>query len=272
MKLRSKNGKIEITMSLVHVTPELAQKWLDNGDNWRPLSLPRAQRLAGAITRGEWKFNGDTIRFDEHDKLMDGQTRLTALILAKKALDMLIVRGIKRSADSSIDTDQAVRKLDDRLKHKGYSNTRTASSITKRMDRGARKWSPNTRATTKSAPTFEELLKTFDKNEDLIVKWSARNHSMLGPYNSATCYQFCVFEREAPVLAERFFKAYSSGASLPAGDVVLQLHRRLMRRNEMKYVLTEASFVELLIEAWQAWRSGRPTKKLSRKLVKPADK
>ena len=69
----------------IKVTPHLASKWLQKNSCNRPLSQNTVYRYADAILSGEWKLNGDTIRFDSNGTLIDGQHRLHACVKAGKS-------------------------------------------------------------------------------------------------------------------------------------------------------------------------------------------
>ena len=66
-------------VSVKTITPAQAKKLLERNTNNRPVSKPHVKFLCGVIRRGEWKLNGDAIRFNS-ERLVDGQHRLAACI------------------------------------------------------------------------------------------------------------------------------------------------------------------------------------------------
>lgn len=90
---------------VVRVTPEVAGRWLAayHGPN-RSKADGHAEKLADAIRGGDWRLNGDAVRFDLNSQLFDGQHRLTACVAADKAIETLVVWGAKpREAQQTTD-------------------------------------------------------------------------------------------------------------------------------------------------------------------------
>ncbi len=69
----------------------------------RSLRLNHVESLAGEMIRGEWKLTGQPIIFDEHDKLIDGQHRMEAVVLSGVAIQTMVTRGIAPVAYNCID-------------------------------------------------------------------------------------------------------------------------------------------------------------------------
>jgi hypothetical protein len=62
------------------ITPELAEKFLEkNSNNYRKLSEKVVKAYQIDMETGNWKFNGDSIKFNKSGQLVDGQHRLTAI-------------------------------------------------------------------------------------------------------------------------------------------------------------------------------------------------
>lgn len=74
------------------ITPKLAQEWLDEAGTNRNLNTLTAARYAEAMKRGDWMLTSQGIAFDERDKLIDGQHRLSAICMAEVSVPMLVVR------------------------------------------------------------------------------------------------------------------------------------------------------------------------------------
>jgi len=72
------------------VTPELAQQWLSNKKENRKLRPSFIQFLASEIKRGDFQLTHQGIAFDENKKLIDGQHRLEAILLANQPVEMMV--------------------------------------------------------------------------------------------------------------------------------------------------------------------------------------
>lgn len=64
----------------VTVTPEIAKKWLATSKGNRALRASHINQLAYAMKSGEFKYNGDVIRFSSDGSLYDGHHRLNAIV------------------------------------------------------------------------------------------------------------------------------------------------------------------------------------------------
>lgn len=71
-----------MTQSFNHViiTPEMARDYLSRSAGNRNISKPYIAKLAAEIKSGNWKYNGDRIRFLQDGTLHDGHHRLTACV------------------------------------------------------------------------------------------------------------------------------------------------------------------------------------------------
>lgn len=90
--LASERRIAEVTAEVMLVTPKMATEWLASHENVRPLSKKRVESLAHDMQTGNWKVTHQGICFDEHDKLIDGQHRLHAVVLSGASVRMLVCR------------------------------------------------------------------------------------------------------------------------------------------------------------------------------------
>lgn len=112
--------------SKILVTPELATRLLQANQLNRPLAEGHAERIAGQIREGKWRFNGDTIKIATGGDILDGQHRLWAIIESDTPVESMIVTDIARDAFSTIDTIRKPRSLGDTVALTGnvrYRNT-----------------------------------------------------------------------------------------------------------------------------------------------------
>lgn len=118
-------------MKTMLVTPKLAEKFLATMGAQRRLSIKNVEMLAAAIMRNEWRLKNDGLAFDENGKLVDGQHRLKAVILAGKAVLMNIFYGLDPAATTMIDSGIRPRSMADRVRMfepelASYSSSRCA--------------------------------------------------------------------------------------------------------------------------------------------------
>ncbi len=83
-----------IHQELQLVTPEQAQKWLDeNNTQNRKLQESYAERLARDMENGKWEYTHEPIAFNCNGVLVDGQHRLRAIVLANMPMWMQVAYG-----------------------------------------------------------------------------------------------------------------------------------------------------------------------------------
>ena len=97
------------------ITPEVAAEYLQhNVQNNRNLRRNYVEMLARDIQRGAWRCTHQGIAFDDQGNLIDGQHRLSAVLLANKPVRMVVARGLVTDMVNSIDKG-AQRSLHDTI-------------------------------------------------------------------------------------------------------------------------------------------------------------
>lgn len=94
-----KKSEPNITSEVMDITPAIAKQMLEkNTNNPRngPISRAVVKSYADDILHDRWQLNGEAIVFDEDGRLVNGQHRLCGVIMAKKAVKMLVVKGVSR--------------------------------------------------------------------------------------------------------------------------------------------------------------------------------
>lgn len=98
-----------LTVAVVTFTATLAKEWLDHRNSRnRPIGKTDVKKYAAAMCGGEWELNGEPIVLDDKQKLVNGQHRLSAVILAAESdpdieVPMLVVAGVKSRAFDTFD-------------------------------------------------------------------------------------------------------------------------------------------------------------------------
>lgn len=90
-------------MKIVNITPDLARLWLKKNVKNRAISNKHVETLANELVHGNWKLNGETIKFNLRGELLDGQHRLHACILSGVAFNSYIITDIDNDAFDTID-------------------------------------------------------------------------------------------------------------------------------------------------------------------------
>lgn len=117
-----------ITSQVESVTPEVAANYLKMNLHNRPLNKGQVRFYSAQMQRGEWELNGEALIFADNGELLDGQTRLHAVIASGVTIQTVVVRGIKKDAFKTIDTARA-RTPGDILAIAGIKNATTVASF-----------------------------------------------------------------------------------------------------------------------------------------------
>jgi hypothetical protein len=111
----------DVTVAITHISPELAQTWLRFNTNNRRLDKRNVSHLRDAITQSEWYMNGEAIIFSDDGRLLNGQHRLWAIIMAGIGVDVLVVRGVNPKSFRTLDSGR-VRRAGEVLALDGEKN------------------------------------------------------------------------------------------------------------------------------------------------------
>lgn len=93
-----------IEFSCETISPRTAAAMLEKNAANRKPSRKVVREYAGAMARGEWIRNGETIKFDVDGNLRDGQHRLHAIIHCGRSIRLDVCRNIARRAYLTVDT------------------------------------------------------------------------------------------------------------------------------------------------------------------------
>lgn len=83
-----------ITSELEFISPEKAAKYLTFNTGNRNIRKGAVTTLSAAIARGEWKVTHQGIAFSDAGRLIDGQHRLSAVVMSGMTVQMMVSRGI----------------------------------------------------------------------------------------------------------------------------------------------------------------------------------
>jgi len=254
-------------VEILAVTPAMAEAWLKNNPRNRTVSEKLIKAYARDMSEGNWVLNGEAVKVSETGQLLDGQQRLAAVVLAGTTIPMVVVSGLPRQAQDTMDMGRK-RSLGDVFAIHGENNYNQLAAITRR----AWMWDAgNYRFTTKETPTAQELQATLEKFPSLrrSAEVATRTFVSFRPSSAAstgTAHHILNMVSESD--AAEFFARFAVGADLPKDHPILTLRNRLMtdsaaRKNNPFHVR-----VALFIRAWNALREGR---ELSRLVQGPND-
>lgn len=250
---------------LVKINPALAEEWLATLNVTRTLAPRRVNTLAEAIIRGEWKFDGNSIKFNTKGELIDGQHRLAAIIQAGATVESLVITNMQDDVIDVIDSGRA-RSLYDNMKMRGIPNASGTTAILVslfRYENGTYK--PALRSQNWTDATFSQVYARYNEDPEYwrrIYNMGHRIWEGSGAIQSAAglFYHFALALDQED--ADHFADQLSLGHGLQENDPAYVLRRMLAiknpnrpRRNYQHYAY--------LVKGWNAYREGRPVQVLS---------
>lgn len=253
------------------ITPALAKLYLTSNNNNRSLNKNLIKRYADAMVRGEWKMNGDSIRFSISGRLLDGQHRMSAIIESKRPIELLVIRGLAEDVFDTIDQGRK-RRMADVLHIQGFKNNVELGSLLSLIyyhqlgDIGKMK-----SQYIFPFPTPQQLLCVLQKDEKAIEYskkffLKLRCNSRLVP-SSICMYMHYVlvkkgYEKEAGVFLLHLIK----GANLEDESPILWVRNYFIKLKGDGFRIDKIYAAALMIKAWNAYIQNKKIKNITHKM------
>jgi hypothetical protein len=257
------------TVKIETVTPAMARRWLEGNVDNRRLRETRVVYYARMLTDDEWSLSPDAIAFDDQGVLINGQHRLSAVVVADAPARFIILRGVPAATQEIMDQNLS-RSLADQLHRRGISNVHVVA--------GAVKWLHQMAYTEETGnvhyqddsvrPSLRELLTVFEKNQELIEQ--APTIGRLRYYTKV---------RPGPTLAikhrlaqidpdetELFYERWTEGTGLQKSDPIWRLREWCISDARTRHTSGRAPsyrYVAYVFKAWNLWRDGMTTLRLN---------
>lgn len=255
-----------ITTSILKVTPEKAHTWLQQNPVNRAVRQRAVNTFAGAISRGEWSVNGESIKFDRDGNLLDGQHRLLAIVEAGRAVELNVVQGLDPQAQDTIDTG-ARRTPANALQLHGFSDANNTAAIATFIFRYDRRFLPRTHIG--HDPTVRQILDVLDDHEDLVrggVMYGRSLNKELPIRVTVAGAAACLITRSEPLQAANFLAQVRTGENLVMVSPALQLRNRVIKDANQPRKMKPVEVLAIFLKAFIAWRTDTPVQLLSWKM------
>lgn len=253
-----------ITTTYEDIGPVQAASFMEMNACGRGFSEQQIAAFARDMEQGRWYLTHQGIAFDPDGWLIDGQTRMRAILASGCTVRLAVTRGLSREAFEAIDSGR-IRSIGDKLRiERGTANSaKDLGAIARRAvlwDAG-RPWSRNMR------PTQPEIMAVIREHPDLLAAgdfadtWKGKK--VLAPSLAGFCWW--LLSSIDPAEAHTFFYDLASGRHDDDRDPVWVLRERLARTRTvargLAAVRTEIP-VALVVLGWNARRKGKLVKKL----------
>lgn len=244
----------------VIVTPDMARKLLDKNVSNRHLSRRRVDALIEAMRKGEWQYNGDTIRIAKSGRLLDGQHRLSAIERSGIAQKYIIVDNLEDSSFTTIDTGSA-RNAAQMLGMIGTKNT-TAMAAAAKMHLMLAEHGRPIHGSPDKQVTHTQVVDFAQDNAELsesakfgMRKWANR---YVGPSISTLChYEFGLID---PEKRDRFFEELTSGEFSYQNSPIKFIRELFIEERGSAYTPDRQKRIGLIFKAFNLFRVGKESK------------
>jgi hypothetical protein len=222
----------------VELTPEDAAKLLavSEGQAQRNVRKAAVERLAHAITSGQWRLTHQAIALDSSGVVLDGQHRLHAIVRAGVPVQVMIARDVPRSSFDVIDTG-AVRSPSDVLRIGGHTNVNIlAASARMVLTYDAVVGTTDTFNAVRPRFTSADILLEADSDRGLILQQAIQPAQSIAhtlgrtgftTWLAALIVVLRTWPGINPSIAFEFLTALRDGVNLPPGSPILALRRFL---------------------------------------------
>jgi hypothetical protein len=245
------------------IGPEEAKAILDNhNDQNRTLTKNTVDKYAREMTRGEWAFIGDPIRFDRGGELLDGQHRLAAVVKSGCPQTFVIVRNLEPETQRYMDSGRK-RSAADQLKIDGVRNPRECAMIAAMVMH----WQGHDLPHMNISYSAAEVVEFAEANSNAIEAAAAHALALYRATRAAKGTSGAVYymaaEAAGATLASEFFQLLTSGAGLANGSPVLVLRNKLIYWASTTGRAPEpGERLYYFVRTWNGWRSGEELERL----------
>ena len=244
---------------LVEVTPAIAASWLLLNQGNRNPSKAKIRRFAAAIKAGQWCVNGETIKFSVTGRLLDGQSRLRAIVLAGVPAVLEIRAGLPDVAQQSMDIGET-RKGTHTLEMLGEKYPQVLAPALKLVwlqESGRLGW---TQAGKLGILENMAIIPLLERHAELkaSVGWVMTTGMKLEALmqSSAAAFFHYVFGRANRTARDAFFSSLATGIGLKETSPVYHLREALLAyRAEGMHRARPIELRGLVIKAWNAFRA-----------------
>jgi hypothetical protein len=250
-------------IELITVNKQVAEDFLKNNDANRKLKEKVVKRYANDMRKGIWKQNtAELIKISKTGKLLDGQHRLSAIIMADIEIPMYIAFDLEDDVFDVLDTGSTRTAGDTfRVAGLGYSSSLPSiiqfSEVLFKFGRS-----------TKSSPrlTNQELLTKYKEKEDYYLDVACKSHTFYGQFAKilppTTIGGFIIFfNSKSSADCELFFQELCTGQNVTNKTIFVLRNKLIENKTSVKKMGNEY-INALIIKAWNLYRLRQEAKVL----------
>ena len=243
------------SLRIREIDPELAALWLMRNKHNRPVRERTVLEYAKAMQSGQWMMNGDAIRFDTSDNILDGQHRLMAIVESGVTITSIVISGLQPEVFQTIDRG-AKRSIGDMLHVQGETDVNVLGGALGVLWSYEHEGWDSTGGTPSSIADLRGLLERHPGIRDsLYFGRKVFGARLMSP--SVAVAMHYIFHCKDAVLADTFFERLGDGVDLDRTSPIRFLRERLMANATSKSKLQRNELKALVVIAWNYTRDNR---------------
>lgn len=276
MKTKEKEPQVQrmIQASPETITPMLAKSWLQKNEINRKINEPHVTQLVREMKAGNFRVNGDTIKFGKDGRLLDGQHRLTAVVKSGVTIKSYVLRNLSNDSFKFIDIGRN-RTAGDVLSIEGITNATTMAAMAKfiisyRSGAYAQAIGISSNRGAKKVTNFDVSEFISNHKKSMVESYEFGNNRRANLLVTSTVISSLhyIFKKLDHEKANEFCQSFSDGVNLAKTSPIYALRERFIVNERKKYKMPNYEKVALIIKAWNAFRSNKPTKSITFDKVK----
>lgn len=254
---------VGVTATIATVTPEMARLWIDTCMRNRKITKAHVDRLAADMRDGRWVLNGEPVQFDREGRLINGQHRLSAIVLSGVTVQMLVVTGVEPRAQDTIDIG-AARSIGNILQLHGYPSAIELGALASADYRYSN--APGIVWANTNMPSKATMLVNVERNSEQYqsaLRAAKRASENINAHRIPYALLHVLAHRSGHDLAWGGFEdRLFSGVGLEEGDARLTFRNHLIRRPRSHGSWSQQHSLAIGIKAFNAYLQGKPIKLL----------
>lgn len=254
-------NKTEVKFERVFVSPEKAKVLLKNNKTNRKVNRNQVNRYVAQMKKGQWQEDtAEPIKIAVNGRLLDGQHRLSAVVLANQGFFFHIASNISEATFPVLDTGKK-RSPSDALDISGVKNsTPTAGGISVYL---SLKKGKVTDGRKREAATNDDVVNEYNNRPNFWNNVVSRSLTYYTTFNrtmspSLIIGWYALFNDISSDKAEDFMHKLCTGVGLTTtSNPIVQL-KAILEKSKTTYgrKLNDYDRTALIIKAWNDYLSG----------------
>jgi hypothetical protein len=251
---------------ICQVTPAIAYAWLKFNTANRTPSKAKIRRFTSAMMAHRWTVNGETIKFSVSGRLLDGQSRLMAVVESGATVALEVRLGLPDTAQESMDIGE-LRKGTHMLEMMGEKYPQVLGPALKLiwlLERGL--LGSSGKGSAGSWPKKSAVMENFDVKPTLAmheglkksVGWIVTEGQRVDrylPWSAAAFFHYTLGTIDTKA-RDKFFAQFIDGEGLYKSSPIYALRELIIERKEEKRGSARDTNAAI-VKAWNAFRAGK---------------